>query len=60
MRANARLVLECASQQAVAQYGEDILRRGWHLAVISTGALADSALEQRLLNAGRLTLLSGR
>ena len=54
------LVLECASQQAVAQYGEDILRRGWHLAVISTGALADSALEQRLLNAGgRLTLLSG-
>ena len=54
------LVLECASQQAVAQYGEDILRRGWHLAVISTGALADSALEQRLLNAGgKLTLLSG-
>ena len=34
------LVLECASQQAVAQYGEAILRRGWHLAVISTGALA--------------------
>ena len=44
------LVLECASQQAVAQYGEAILRRGWHLAVISTGALADSALEQRLLS----------
>jgi hypothetical protein len=42
------LVLECASQQAVAQYGEAILGRGWHLAVISTGALADSALEQRL------------
>lgn len=54
------LVLECASQQAVAQYGEAVLARGWHLAVISTGALADSALEQRLLNAsGRLTLLSG-
>ncbi|MEG5935464.1 aspartate dehydrogenase [Enterobacter hormaechei] len=49
------LVLECASQQAVAQYGEEILRRGWHLAVISTGAL-----EQRLLAAsGKLTLLSG-
>lgn len=45
------LVLECASQQAVAQYGEEILRRGWHLAVISTGALADSALEQRLFPA---------
>ena len=54
------LVLECASQQAVAQYGEEILHRGWHLAVISTGALADSALEQRLLSAGgKLTLLSG-
>lgn len=34
------LVLECASQEAVAQYGEEILRRGWHLAIISTGALA--------------------
>jgi aspartate dehydrogenase len=44
----------------VAQYGEDIWRRGWHLAVISTGALADSALEQRLRRAGgKLTLLSG-
>ncbi len=54
------LVLECASQEAVAQYGEEILRRGWHLAIISTGALADSALEQRLLAAGgKLTLLSG-
>lgn len=54
------LVLECASQQAVAQYGEAILARGWHLAVISTGALADSALEQRLYQAGgRLTLLAG-
>ena len=54
------LVLECASQQAVAQYGEAVLARGWHLAVVSTGALADSALEQRLQNAGgQLTLLSG-
>ncbi|WP_252145706.1 aspartate dehydrogenase [Yokenella regensburgei] len=54
------LVLECASQQAVAQYGEAILRRGWHLAVVSTGALADRELEARLRNAGgRLTLLSG-
>src|SRR5690606_36582545 len=53
------LVLECASQQAVAQYGEAILRRGWHLAGVSTGALADSALEQRLRSAGgKLTLLS--
>ncbi len=48
------LVLECASQQAVAQYGEAVLKRGWHLAVVSTGALADSELEQRLLNAGEI------
>lgn len=54
------LVLECASQQAVAQYGEAVLGRGWHLAVISTGALADSELEQRLRQAGgKLTLLAG-
>ena len=54
------LVLECASQQAVAQFGEMILRRGWHLAVISTGALADGELERRLRQAGgRLTLLAG-
>lgn len=54
------LVLECASQQAVAQYAEAVLARGWHLAVISTGALADSELEQRLRRAGgKLTLLAG-
>ena len=54
------LVLECASQQAVAEFGEQILRRGWHLALISTGALADGALESRLRRAGgRLTLLAG-
>lgn len=54
------LVLECASQQAVAQYGEGILKRGWPLAVISTGALADSKLEKQLMQAGgKLTLLSG-
>ncbi len=53
-------MLECASQQAVAQYGEAVLARGWHLAVISTGALADSELEQRLRQAGgKLTLLAG-
>lgn len=58
------LVLECASQQAVAEFGEAILKRGWSLAVISTGALADSALQQRLQQAvaahhGRLMVLSG-
>ena len=54
------LVLECASQQAVAEFGEQILLRGWHLALISTGALADGELESRLRRAdGRLTLLAG-
>lgn len=58
------LVLECASQQAVAEYGCAVLRRGWPLAVVSTGALADRELEQALSAAGReggarLSLLSG-
>ncbi|BDH44660.1 putative L-aspartate dehydrogenase [Salmonella enterica subsp. enterica serovar Choleraesuis] len=58
------LVLECASQQAVAQYGVSVLSRGWPLAVISTGALANHELELALHDAsrsggGRLTLLSG-
>ena len=54
------LVLEGAGKQAVAQGGETGRTGGGHLAIISTGALADSALEQRLRHAdGRLTLLSG-
>ena len=53
------LVLERASQQAVAQYAEAVLARGWHLAVISP-ALADSELEQRLPGVGgKLTPLAG-
>ncbi|QUY47736.1 aspartate dehydrogenase [Serratia plymuthica] len=47
------LVLECASQQAVAEFGEAVVKRGWSLAVISTGALADAALQLRLQQAGR-------
>jgi len=58
------LVLECASQQAVAQFGEAVVARGWTLAVISTGALADSQLHLRITQAcakyhGRLVVLSG-
>lgn len=58
------LVLECASQQAVAEFGEAVLQRGWPLALISTGALADAALQQRLQQAcrshhGQLIVLSG-
>ncbi|WNN43621.1 aspartate dehydrogenase [Winslowiella toletana] len=58
------LVLECASQQAVAQLAAMVLQRGWTLAVISTGALADAQLEQHLITlrqqtGGRLRLLAG-
>ena len=58
------LVLECASQQAVADYSEAVLQRGWRLAIISTGALADEALALRLkqqvaAGTGRLVPLSG-
>lgn len=42
------LVLECASQHAVKQYAPMVLEKGWTLAVISTGALADSQLAQTL------------
>ncbi|HGM6860957.1 TPA: aspartate dehydrogenase [Serratia rubidaea] len=58
------LVLECASQQAVAEFGEAVVQRGWTLAVISTGALADAGLQQRIQQAsrdhhGRVWVLSG-
>jgi len=45
------LVLECASQQAVGEYAEAILLRGWRLAIVSTGALANEVLHQRLRRA---------
>ncbi len=59
------LVLECASQQAVAEFGEAVLQRGWPLALISTGALADAALQQRLQQVcrrhhGQLIVLQAR
>ena len=58
------LVLECASQKAVHEFGEFILNSGWKLALISTGALADKPLFQRLVQAeqrhqGELIVLSG-
>ena len=42
------IVAEVASQGAVAEYGEQILRGGVDLLVISVGALADPALHDRL------------
>jgi aspartate dehydrogenase len=55
-----QVVAEVASQQAVAQYGEQILRHGTNFLVISVGALADAALFERLTaaaKAGRARML---
>ena len=40
------LVVECAGQGSVAQYGKAVLQRGLDLAVISTGAFADVELHK--------------
>src|SRR5580693_7483100 len=42
------IVAEVAGQQAVAEHGPEVLRRGFDLLVISVGALADAALLARL------------
>src|ERR1700731_117189 len=47
------IVAEVAGQQAVAEYGPDVLRRGFDLLMISVGALADPALFGRLKTAAR-------
>ncbi len=44
------IVVECAGQGAVADYGETVLAAGFDLMVISTGALANDALRQRLVD----------
>ena len=48
-----RLVVEAASQEAVRMYGEEILRRGIDLVVLSVGALLDRATLERLQAAAR-------
>ena len=47
------VVVEAASQAAVAEYGERILEAGKDLMVMSVGALADEGLLKRLLEAAR-------
>jgi aspartate dehydrogenase len=47
------VVAEVAGQQAVAEYGPEVLRRGFDLLVISIGALAEKALLERLQSAAR-------
>lgn len=47
------LVLECASHQAVKQYAPIALKRGWTVAIISTGALADAIFARELSDLAR-------
>jgi aspartate dehydrogenase len=47
------IVAEVAGQQAVAEHGPDVLRRGFDLLVISVGALAEPVLLERLKSAAR-------
>lgn len=49
------LVVEAASQEAVRQYGEQILKRGIDLVVLSVGALLDSETRERLRGAAEAT-----
>jgi aspartate dehydrogenase len=47
------IIAEVAGQQAVAEHGPEVLRRGFDLLVISIGALAEPALLERLKAAAR-------
>ena len=42
------LVIECAGQPGVRAHGVEVLKRGWDLALISVGALADRQLFDQL------------
>ncbi len=50
LAAKPDLVVECASQQAVADHGPAVLEAGVPLLVVSTGAFADAALADRLVS----------
>ena len=45
------VVIECAGHAALDAYGELVLRAGLDLVLVSTGALADAALHERLVRA---------
>lgn len=58
------IVLEAAGHAAVRDYGPALLRRGAELVLVSSGALADEALLETLLDAaraggGRITVAAG-
>lgn len=54
IRLTPNVVVECAGQGAVEEYGDAVLRAGIDLMIISSGALADTAVRERLLAAARL------
>ena len=51
LRSRPDIVVEAASQDAVREYGEAVLRSGASLVVLSVGALMDEGLRSRLLRA---------
>jgi aspartate dehydrogenase len=58
------LAVECGGHGAIAEHGTAVLSRGAELVVVSTGALADAVLFERLRSAaergrGRLSLVAG-
>lgn len=55
LRLDPDLIVECAGQGAVADYGEEVLSAGCDFMVIAVGALADDSLCERLSDAARGT-----
>ena len=53
LESDADIIIEAASQQAVREYGEKVLREGKGLVVMSVGALLDDALLARLKTAAK-------
>jgi aspartate dehydrogenase len=61
LRRRCDLVIEAAGHDAVAQHGVAVMESGADLVVLSAGALADPAVEERIRRAGpgRLLLSTG-
>lgn len=55
LRLDPELIVECAGQGAVIDFGEETLSAGCDLMVIAIGALADDALRDRLTEAAQST-----
>lgn len=53
LRLDAEIVVECAGQGAVAEYGESVLGAGLDLMIIAVGAFADGSLRERLAEAAK-------